>query len=87
MGSRYPTEKTEMGEIWYQRWVVLNRKAEAGLRQIPSPGSEKGPWMRRGSAERLRVGKCAGGCARALGSSLRGSRVCGSRRQVRNGGT
>ena len=41
MCSRYPTAKTEMSEIWYQRWVVLNRKAEAGLRLIPSPGSRR----------------------------------------------
>lgn len=52
MVSRYPKEKTEMGEIWYQRWVVLSRGVEAGLREIPSPGSRRRVLGCAGAQER-----------------------------------
>lgn len=52
MASRYPTEKPEMGAIWYQRWVVSNRGAEAGLREIPSPRLRRSVLGCAGAKER-----------------------------------
>lgn len=83
MVSPYPAKKTEMGEIWSQRWVVLNREAEAGLRKIPSLGSRRrGSWMRRGSGERLAAEGGGQGVRPRSGCSA-GVRVRGSARLVR----
>lgn len=78
MVSGYPTGKTEMGEIWYQRWVVLNRGAEAALREIPSPGSRRRVLGRAGAQERGWGEGVQGGAPEVWGQVFLGVRFAAS---------